>query len=108
MGDEADADWHDGLVEWGIEDAIKYYGGNVKKKKARPVRDKTPVSARLKPGDRVVTNAEYAALFAGRTVRERGVILSTVPHIPGAWAVRFDVNTRRPQHVHEKFLQREE
>lgn len=24
MGDEADADWQDGLVEWGIEDARKF------------------------------------------------------------------------------------
>ncbi len=71
-------------------------------------KGKLNAKAKFKPGDRVVTNEAYAALFAGRTVRERGVILSTVPHIPGAWAVRFDVNTRRPQHVHEKFLQREE
>lgn len=80
----------------------------MKKKKSKPIKPRTPVSNKLKPGDRVVTNDDYAALFTGRTVRERGVILSTVPHIPGAWAVRFDVNTRRPQHVHEKFLQREE
>lgn len=26
MGDEADADWQHGLVEWGIEDAKRYYG----------------------------------------------------------------------------------
>ena len=26
MGEEADADWQDGLVEWGIEDAKRYYG----------------------------------------------------------------------------------
>lgn len=25
MGDEADADWQDGLVEWGIEDAKERY-----------------------------------------------------------------------------------
>lgn len=25
MGDEADADWQDGLVEWGIEDAREAY-----------------------------------------------------------------------------------
>lgn len=25
MGEEADADWQDGLVEWGIEDAQRYF-----------------------------------------------------------------------------------
>ena len=25
MGDEADADWQDGLVEWGIEDTLEKY-----------------------------------------------------------------------------------
>lgn len=25
MGDEADADWQDGLVEWGIEDTRQQY-----------------------------------------------------------------------------------
>lgn len=79
-----------------------------KKPKAKATKPRTPVSARLAPGMRVVTNDAYAALFAGKSVRVSGVILHSVTHIPGAWAVRFDVNTRRPQHVHEKFLQREE
>ena len=26
MGEEADADWDAGLVEWGIEDALAHYG----------------------------------------------------------------------------------
>lgn len=66
-----------------------------------------PKTVGFKPGDRVVTNDAYAALFAGKPMRNSGVILNTVPHIPGAWCVRFDRNERRPQHVHEKFLQRE-
>lgn len=29
-GDEADADWQDGLVEWGIADAEEYYGKRIR------------------------------------------------------------------------------
>lgn len=38
MGDEADADWQDGLVEWGIEDARAYYTN--RERKTAPKRSK--------------------------------------------------------------------
>ncbi len=66
-----------------------------------------PTKTKLKPGDRVVTNAAYSKLFKGGAVH-RGVILKTVPTVTGAWAVKLDRNERNPMHIHEKFLQREE
>ena len=44
MGDEADADWQDGLVEWGIEDTRERY----RELLARSVRT-SPFRNRKKP-----------------------------------------------------------
>lgn len=39
MGEEADADWEAGLVEWGIEDAREWYRQQLAKV---PRKDKAP------------------------------------------------------------------
>lgn len=49
MGDEADADWQDGLVEWGIEDAKEYYRNRMGKDTSPAARkDRCSPSAKAK------------------------------------------------------------
>ena len=51
MGDEADADWQDGLIEWGIEDArnqLRVREDKYRLRKGMPKRRAQPEDARKK------------------------------------------------------------
>jgi hypothetical protein len=57
MGDEADADWQDGLVEWGIEDTRERYR-EILEKAARTSPYRFREKRRRRPRPAVSTTGE--------------------------------------------------
>lgn len=61
-------------------------------------------TAKFRPGDRIVTNDDYARIIGNKSPHE-GVIVKPVEWCQGLWSVMMPVFVK-PQDVHESMMEK--